>query len=209
MHRRSFLQSLLIQAALGQQVGNYTPEVHPLLPSERCTVNGGCKPANTSIVLDANFRYLHNVGGYVNCVEQTSQSFNKSICSDPEGCVKNCAVEGAEYSGYGLKTSGDAVTMNLFVLKKEGLNKASPRIYLFDETAGKYANFSLLNQEFTFDVDTSRAGCGVNGALYFAEMDMSGHQDELNKAGAKYGTGYCDAQCPKQNFLQGRVGYSR
>lgn len=32
--------------------------------------------------------------------------------------------------------------------------------------------FKLLNQEFTFDVDVSQLPCGVNGALYFVEMDQ-------------------------------------
>jgi cellulose 1,4-beta-cellobiosidase len=40
--------------------------------------------------------------------------------------------------------------------------------------------------------------CGLNGALYFSEMPADGGKSKYptNKAGAKYGTGYCDAQCP-------------
>jgi len=58
--------------------------------------------------------------------------------------------------------------------------------------------FNLLNQEFTFDVDVSELPCGLNGALYFVSMDEDGglSQYPSNKGGAKYGTGYCDAQCP-------------
>jgi cellulose 1,4-beta-cellobiosidase len=61
-----------------------------------------------------------------------------------------------------------------------------------------YQMFKLLNQEFTFDVDVSNLPCGLNGALYFVEMDQDGGLSKYpgNKAGAKYGTGYCDAQCP-------------
>ena len=59
--------------------------------------------------------------------------------------------------------------------------------------------FNLKNKEFSFDVDMSTIGCGVNGALYFVEMPEDGGVADarlgLNKAGAKYGTGYCDAQC--------------
>merc|ERR1712227_869996 len=62
-----------------------------------------------------------------------------------------------------------------------------------------YRIFKLKNKEFTFDVDLSTLGCGINGALYFVEMDADGgvakSRNGLNKAGAKYGTGYCDAQC--------------
>jgi cellulose 1,4-beta-cellobiosidase len=95
--------------------------------------------------------------------------------------------------------------MKLFVQKNNATSLASPRIYLFNEGKDRYADFSLLNREFTFDVDMSKSGCGINGALYLVEMSPTGDQDELNTAGAKYGTGYCDAQCPKQNFIKGRV----
>jgi cellulose 1,4-beta-cellobiosidase len=196
---------LLLLGAQAQQPGTNTAEVHPLLQTQKCTLNGGCKPANTSIVLDSNFRWLHNVGGYSNCFDDQAKAFNQSICTDADSCVKNCAVEGADYPGYGLATSGNSVTMNLFVKKNGALSKATPRIYLYDEEAAKYANFSLLNQEFAFDVDTSKSGCGVNTALYLSEMSITGDQDRLNTAGAKYGTGYCDAQCPKNNFLKGRA----
>jgi cellulose 1,4-beta-cellobiosidase len=68
-----------------------------------------------------------------------------------------------------------------------------------------YEHFKLLNQEFTFDVDVSEVPCGINGALYFSEMNSQGDANDLNTAGAKYGTGYCDAQCPVQNFIKGEV----
>jgi len=35
--------------------------------------------------------------------------------------------------------------------------------------------------------------CGLNGALYFVQMDADGDASATNAAGAKYGTGYCDA----------------
>jgi hypothetical protein len=68
------------------------------------------------------------------------------------------------------------------------------------------------NQEFTFDVDVSNLPCGFNGALYFVSMDADGglKKYSTNKAGAKYGTGYCDAQCPRDlKFINGEVGHDR
>lgn len=68
--------------------------------------------------------------------------------------------------------------------------------------------FNLLNKEFTFDVDVSNLPCGLNGAVYFAQMDADGglSKYETNKAGAKYGTGYCDAQCPQDvKFINGEA----
>jgi hypothetical protein len=64
------------------------------------------------------------------------------------------------------------------------------------------------NQEFTFDVDLSNLPCGFNGALYFVSMDADGGMSKYstNKAGAKYGTGYCDAQCPRDlKFINGEA----
>jgi cellulose 1,4-beta-cellobiosidase len=68
--------------------------------------------------------------------------------------------------------------------------------------------FKLLGNEFTFDVDVSNLGCGLNGALYFVSMDADGGLSKYsgNKAGAKYGTGYCDAQCPRDlKFINGEA----
>ena len=67
---------------------------------------------------------------------------------------------------------------------------------------------NLKNQEFTFDVDMSNLPCGLNGALYLSAMDADGGLSKFtgNKAGAKYGTGYCDSQCPQDiKFINGEV----
>lgn len=82
------------------------------------------------------------------------------------------------------------------------------RVYLMDANDKEYELFNLKNQEFTFDVDMSNLPCGLNGALYFVEMDADGGSSRFptNKAGAKYGTGYCDTQCPQDiKFINGQV----
>merc|ERR1712012_234763 len=55
--------------------------------------------------------------------------------------------------------------------------------------------------------DVSEAQCGMNGAKYFIEMDEKGGKGRgNNQAGAKYGTGYCDAQCPHDvKFIDGEA----
>ena len=66
--------------------------------------------------------------------------------------------------------------------------------------------FHLKNREFSFDVDVSKMPCGLNGALYFVQMDQDGGKAKYsgNEGGAKYGTGYCDAQCPHDlKFING------
>lgn len=73
-----------------------------------------------------------------------------------------------------------------------------------DET--HYEKFNMLNQEFTFDVDVSHLPCGLNGALYMSDMPADGgvSTQPNNKAGAQYGVGYCDSQCPRDlKFIGG------
>ncbi len=68
--------------------------------------------------------------------------------------------------------------------------------------------FTLMGNEFTFDVDLSTVDCGLNAALYFVGMEEDGGMKSYstNKAGAKYGTGYCDAQCARDlKFVGGKV----
>lgn len=75
-----------------------------------------------------------------------------------------------------------------------------------------YETFNMLNQEFTFDVDVSQLPCGLNGALYMSGMSADGGVSAYpnNKAGAQYGVGYCDSQCPRDlKWINGEVGSSR
>ena len=86
-----------------------------------------------------------------------------------------------------------------------GVNVGSRTYMLADPD--NYEMFMLKNQEFTFDVDVSNLPCGVNGALYFVEMPQDGGKSHpADKAGAHYGTGYCDAQCPQDiKFINGQA----
>jgi hypothetical protein len=90
-------------------------------------------------------------------------------------------------------------------LNSTGTNVGS-RLYLMANDTS-YQMFNLQNQEFAFDIDVSNLPCGLNGALFFAQMAADGGLSKYpnNKAGAKYGTGYCDAQCPKMQFINGEV----
>jgi len=116
-------------------------------------------------------------------------------------------LEGADYTKtYGVSASGNALTLT-FVTKGSDSTNIGSRLYLM-ESDTKYQMFSLLNKEFTFDVDLSGLGCGLNGAVYLVSMDADGGTGKYstNKAGAKYGTGYCDAQCPRDlKFINGEV----
>ena len=48
------------------------------------------------------------------------------------------------------------------------------------------------------------------GAAYFVEMDASGgNETGANEAGATYGTGYCDAQCPRERWILGAANMAK
>lgn len=206
MSTSSALVSLaLFLAVSAQQIGTLTPEVHPKLTWGKCTTAGGCVTQQASVVLDANWRWLHTTTGFANCY--TGAAWDPALCADPVACAQNCAVEGADYSGtYGITTSGNSLT-HKFVTQSAGKNIGS-RVYLMDTADVGYQMFKPKNQEFTFDVDVSKLPCGLNGALYFVEMEADGGKSKHpnNKAGAKYGTGYCDSQCPHDiKFINGEV----
>ena len=194
---RSFvlLVCVIFSVATCQQVGNQKPENHPPLPIQTCTKSGGCQTQQKSVVIDANWRWLHNTGGYTNCY--TGTSWNTQYCTDGKSCAQNCALDGANYpADYGVTTNGNALRLN-FVTKNQYAVNVGARLYLLDSET-EYMMFKLKNMEFTFDVDVSKLPCGTNGALYFIQMDADGGMSKYpgNKAGAKFGTGYCDAQCP-------------
>ncbi|KAE9398141.1 cellulase CEL7A [Gymnopus androsaceus JB14] len=202
-HSAALISFAFLAVTYGQQIGTLTPEVHPPLTWETCTASG-CTTVEGSVVVDANWRYLHQVGSSTNCYDGDTWDFD--ICTSPTVCAAECALDGADYEAtYGVTTSGNALTLG-FVTVSEQKNVGS-RLYLMaagSET--EYETFHLVNQEFTFDVDVSNLPCGLNGALYFTQMDADGGVARFptNKAGAQYGTGYCDAQCPQDiKFIDG------
>jgi len=166
---------------------------------------GTCTSQTKSIVLDSNWRWLHSTSSSTNCY--TGNTWDATLCPDPTTCATNCALDGADYEGtYGITASGDSLTLQLVTETSTGTNVGS-RVYLMADSE-HYEMFQLKNSEFTFDVDVSNLPCGLNGALYFVEMSADGGVAAYptNKAGAQYGTGYCDSQCPQDiKFINGQA----
>lgn len=174
------------------------------LPIQRCTISDGCVWEDTKVTMDANWRWIHEHEGYTNCY--SGPGWSSSMCPNNTACASNCALEGVpEYqwsSTYGVSKTATGVRLNF----KTG-NDIGSRMYMMD-TDETYKLFKLNNREITFDVDVSTLACGLNGAVYFSEMPVDGDASATNTAGAAYGTGYCDAQCPKDvKFISG-VGNS-
>lgn len=197
----------LLAVASAQQVGTNDAETHPKITWQRCT-SSSCTNVNGEMVIDANWRWAHDVKGYTNCYE--GNTWNTTACPNPEACAKNCAIEGAKYQEtYGVTTSGNAVTMKFLTKHQYGTNVGA-RLYLMNG-ATKYQMFTMNGNEIAFDVENSKLGCGLNGAVYFVSMDEDGGMSKYpgNKAGAKYGTGYCDSQCARDLKWIGGKGNSK
>ncbi|KAF4781587.1 glycosyl hydrolase family 7 [Colletotrichum scovillei] len=184
----------LAAAARAQQVCTSQAETHPSLTWQKCAAGGTCTNVAGSVVLDSNWRWAHTVEGSTNCY--TGNTWNSTLCASGQGaaCATKCCVDGADYPGtYGITSSGNELNLKFVTTHAYGKNIGS-------------RSFVLLGNEFTFDVDVSNIGCGLNGALYFVSMDLDGGLSKFstNKAGAKYGTGYCDSQCPRDvKFING------
>lgn len=205
MYYAAVIFSSFLVVVCGQQIGTQTTENNPALSIQECATGGKCETLSTSVTADANWRRLHSTSGNTSCF--TNQTWDASLCPDPIACAQNCALEGGDYANtYGITSTGNALTLKL-VTHNSGSTNVGSRIYLLANDTS-YQMFNLKNQEFTFDVDVSNLPCGVNGALYFVEMDADGGVSKYpnNKAGAKYGTGYCDAQCPHSvKFINGEA----
>jgi len=193
--------SFLLGLASAQTPGK-SPEVHPKLQTWKCTNRGGCVPQNSAIVLDDLAHPVHQRNNpSLDCGEFGSAP-NVTVCPDEATCAKNCIVEGiSDYAAYGIETSGSSLKMHQLV---NGAS-VSPRAYLLQQNGLEYELLKLTGNELSFDVDVSKLPCGMNGALYLTEMSETGGRSKLNPGGATYGTGYCDAQCFVDPFINGVV----
>ncbi|KAK0710824.1 putative cellulose 1, 4-beta-cellobiosidase [Lasiosphaeris hirsuta] len=194
---------MLMGLAMSQAIGKQQSETHPKITWKKCTGKGSCTSVSTEVVIDANWRWLHNADGK-NCYDGNKWT---DACTSATDCASKCQLEGANYgTTYGASTSGDALSLKFLTKHEYGTNIGS-RFYLMNG-ASKYQMFTLMNNEFTFDVDLSTVDCGLNAALYFVAMDEDGGTSKYsaNKAGAKYGTGYCDGQCARDlKFVGGKA----
>ena len=193
--------------AAAQQAGTRSVEGQPGVELRKCRAAGGCKRSRRPLTMDANWRWVHEASGHEHCYK--GKEWVEKHCADPLKCAANCAlaaVTAEEYEGnYGVKEVPGGLELKFVSGGQSGVNFGS-RLYMLDD-AESYMMFKLKNREFSVEVDSSNLPCGLNGAAYFVEMDRLGDKGKGNNhAGAKYGTGYCDAQCPHDiKFIDGEA----
>ncbi|KAJ6114832.1 Glycoside hydrolase family 7 [Penicillium sp. IBT 16267x] len=111
---------------------------HPSLTWEKCASGGSCTEQSGSVVVDANWRWVHDINSSTNCY--TGNTWDATLCPDDTTCAANCALDGADYSGaYGVTTDGSSLTLGFVT----GSNFGS-RLYLMEDDS-TYQIFQLLN----------------------------------------------------------------
>jgi len=190
-----------------QQAGNFNPEEHVPFPIQACKKGEACTEEATSLTLDSERRWVHEAeeGSMVPC--GGLGAWNETLCPDPETCAWHCALDGVDSKmykeTYGVIGTPDGVRINYVT----GKDNVGSRVYVMDGQKEEYKVFKLKNREIAFDIDVSQLECGMNAAIYLVEMQANGGQgNHGNMAGAKYGTGYCDARCPAElKFINGKA----
>ncbi|KAK4442321.1 Exoglucanase 1 [Podospora aff. communis PSN243] len=200
--------------SFSQQIGHFQTDIgHPGLQWTQCTAANTCQPINGTLTADQKYRWLHKVNDYVDCYAYGGNNWNPRVCDTEANCTANCALEGVDYRprntlGVEFTNNNTAVSMAVYTWKDFQINIGLRFFLLSPSPLATYQTFTLLNNEFTFTVDLSIVGCGLNAALTFVEMDPDGGMGKYptNKAGARYGTGYCDAACGRdQLFVAGKA----
>jgi cellulose 1,4-beta-cellobiosidase len=194
-----------LSLAAGQQAGTQKENYHMPMQLSECT-SSGCTASQKSLTLDANWRWTHSAEGYTNCY--SGNSWDATLCPDGAACAENCAlgaVPADEWSGtLGINKESEGVSLG-FVTEGPYSKNVGSRLYML-ESESQYKMFRMLNKEMSFDIDLSNMPCGLNAAVYFVEMDSHGDAGGANKAGAAYGTGYCDGQCARDvKFVKGEA----
>lgn len=201
----------MLQIGAGQGYSEqFSREAGPSINLRKCTAPGQCRTEQKQLTIDANWRWVHVQGDYKNCYD--GNEWIKEYCPGDDGaaCAGRCVLEGVDeqqYKGtYGVEkvNNGEGVSMKFVNKHKYGTSVGS-RLYMYEND--KYEMFKVVNREFAFDADMSQLECGMNGAVYFVEMEENGGKGKgKNQAGAKFGTGYCDAQCPHDiKFIDGEA----
>jgi cellulose 1,4-beta-cellobiosidase len=181
----------IITAAAGViNIGNVQPNTILDFPIK---IDG--QQLGTKLSLDLNWRWTHHITDInKNCFP--SSDWDRSICTDPITCGRSCAVEGISLdqwaNTYGISVRGNSLRLNYVTKHDYGTNFGS-RVYLLDTDGKKYYGLNTLNRDFVFTVNAAELPCGLNGALYSVPMPLQGFQN----AGPDFGSGYADAQCPR------------
>ncbi|KAF5251178.1 hypothetical protein FANTH_3722 [Fusarium anthophilum] len=202
----AFGVSLFTSAYAQWPCGNIE-EVHPPFTWHEC-IQKPCSKYFGAIVLESSLRETNCCAGSFNI-----KDLHRTHCKkkDKDTCPVDCCIEGADYRAHGIKTEGTSLTMDLGATAPH-VPKDLIRVMPLKDTE-RYPNKPLVRRhdsEYTFDIDVRNVPPGYKArvSLNWMEPDGARTRKKGDKAGAKYGTGYCDAACDKgQRFVEGTANY--
>merc|ERR1712070_816925 len=167
----------------------------------------------TKLSLDSNWRWTHLKDSSENCYTDNEWKTKSGDVACKDGmtktCAKDCSVgawpKDQWEKPYGVNKTNSGINLGYVTQGPYSLNVGS-RLFI-TEGDDEYKQFHLIGKEVSLTVDMSNTHCGLNGAIYFVEMDKHGDKGVgENNAGAAYGTGYCDAQCPRDlKWIKGKA----
>jgi cellulose 1,4-beta-cellobiosidase len=204
---------LLVAGVAAQQAGSINKNDLMPFPVGECNAAGECKTnTKTKLSLDSNWRWTHEKDGSENCYTSNEWKTKGGDVACKDGATKTCAKECAVGAWpkdqwekpYGVNKTKTGVDLGYVTQGPYSMNVGT-RLFITED--GEYKQFNLIGQEVSVTVDMSKTECGLNGAIYFVEMDKKGDLGVGdNNAGAEYGTGYCDAQCPRDlKWIKGKA----
>lgn len=197
----------LFASAYAQWPCGNIEEVHPPFAWHNC-VQEPCKKYFGAIVLDSTLRETNCCAGRFDI-----KDLHRTHCKnkDKDTCPVDCCIEGADYRAHGISTDGTSLKLDLGATAPH-VPKDLIRVMPLKENE-RYENKPLVRRhdsEYTFDIDVRNVPPGYKARVSLNWMWPDGARSEKkgDKAGARYGTGYCDATCDKgQRFVEGRANY--
>jgi cellulose 1,4-beta-cellobiosidase len=133
----------LLPIAVAQQAGTSKEEAHVPINLWTCTKAGGCTAAQTSITMDAQWRWTHDKQSS-NCLTPKDAEWQAADAPDGKTAAANCAIEGMPLDDYattyGVTTAPGGIKLN-FV---NGQSIGSRLRMMEDEST--YKMFKLLNK---------------------------------------------------------------
>jgi cellulose 1,4-beta-cellobiosidase len=205
---------LLLSTAAAQHAGSINHNDLMPFPVGECDASGKCTDSKTTkLSLDSNWRWTHLKDSSENCYTDNEWKTKSGDVACKDGmtktCAKDCSVgawpKDQWEKPYGVNKTNSGINLGYVTQGPYSLNVGS-RLFI-TEGDDEYKQFHLIGKEVSLTVDMSNTHCGLNGAIYFVEMDKHGDKGVgENNAGAAYGTGYCDAQCPRDlKWIKGKA----
>jgi cellulose 1,4-beta-cellobiosidase len=207
MNRAILLAALLFASTYAQWPCGRIEEKHPPFTWHSCH-GKECHQKYGAVVLDATLRQIDCCHGSFNINDLQRTACKKK---NKTTCPVDCCIEGADYQAHGISTDDTSLTLDLGASDPDTPKDLVRVLTLKDDE--RYLQPHLIradDSEYTFDLEIRNVPPGYKARVSLHWMWGNGGKgkEKGDKAGARYGTGYCDATCDQgQRFVHGKANY--